>query len=111
MLKSMLMRTSQKLGLGLVFSLVLLTIAFTIVRTVFAASTHESNPEEHIVFGIMEPQIAVMANAATPASHARLVKPIPPRFEEPITVSPTLGRTLDAPNEMRLGCILILSRS
>ncbi|KAF2730197.1 hypothetical protein EJ04DRAFT_527150 [Polyplosphaeria fusca] len=39
MLKSMLMRTSQKLGLALVFSLVLLVVTFTIVRTYFAMQT------------------------------------------------------------------------
>lgn len=62
MLKGSLMRTSQKLELAFVFSLVLLTISFTIVRTVFAMQS-QSSTQDHVVFGIMEPQVAVIVCA------------------------------------------------
>ncbi|KAF2259940.1 hypothetical protein CC78DRAFT_585327 [Lojkania enalia] len=63
MLKGMLMRTSQKVGLALVFSLVLVDIAFDILRTVYTAEMKPEFLDKDSLWAILEPTIAVIVCA------------------------------------------------
>ena len=64
MLKSMLMRISQKVGIGLVFGLVLIDILFDILRTVYTASLNFANfPDQNTLWALLEPTIAVIVCA------------------------------------------------
>jgi hypothetical protein len=60
MLKSMLMSRRQKTGLGIVFALVLVTIAFDILRTVFTLKMRTDFQDENAVWALMEPTVAVI---------------------------------------------------
>jgi hypothetical protein len=64
MLVPMLMHSSQKFGLALVFSLVAIDIAFDILRTVYTTSVYFSQfPDQNAMWAILEPTIAVMVCA------------------------------------------------
>ncbi len=64
MLKSMRLRTSQKLGIALVFALVTIDILLDILRTVYTASLNFATfPDHNILWVLLEPTIAVMVCA------------------------------------------------
>jgi len=64
MLRSMLTRTSQKVGLAFVFGLVGIDIVFDILRTVYTASLDLANfPDKNTLWVILEPTIAVVVCA------------------------------------------------
>jgi hypothetical protein len=63
MLRTLLMKTSQKIGIYLVFSLVLIIITFDILRTVFTLQMRPDFQDENAIWAILEPTIAVMVCA------------------------------------------------
>ncbi|KAF2638105.1 hypothetical protein P280DRAFT_91111 [Massarina eburnea CBS 473.64] len=63
MLSRMLMPTSQKLGIAFIFSLVLITIVFDTLRTVFTLSLRTDFIDENAVWSLLEPTIGVIVCA------------------------------------------------
>lgn len=63
MLKRMFMSTLQKIGVAFVFSLVLLSTVFDILRTVYTAALRPDFQDESTVWALLELTIAVIVCA------------------------------------------------
>jgi len=69
MLKSLHMKTSQKVGLAIVFALVLVIVAMDILRTVYTLAMDLTEGQDaNALWGILEPTMAVIV-CALPCYH------------------------------------------
>lgn len=64
MLKPLLMRVSQKLELAIIFSLVIINMVMTILRTVYSVDIQLSRfPDQNILWCFLQPTVAVIVCA------------------------------------------------